>query len=280
MLVRSSIDEEVFDNVLEKTNVREIMNSNDKLTDVNAEENKPENNTSETENGNFSDNISVNSECITVPSNSRKSERRRSGIPVLIRRSLYVEHDSRSPQGNEKSHRNEMTGQNKCPTSSAHNKRERSLSKSLRQSPFGKKFKTKAQCPQTPSRSKSALNLEQNASPLRKRNLTPKSAGKCTISSGKNRSTPKQLTPRNIFASNSAKKYKIDGDMFICKKCGKSFIDRAKLNVHFAIHSRDTPEKCGIEKRLVKRNITNQVCANDQLKIISNYSSYIIVCFV
>ncbi|KAL4231168.1 hypothetical protein ACF0H5_008750 [Mactra antiquata] len=194
---------------------------------------------------------------ISSAANTRKSERRKSGIPRPIRRSLYAENDADSVKCENHDAKLLKTSSNV-------------LTNSTYLSP-----KSNSRGVLTPTKSSINLKVENERkhtpkqrkfTPKQKTPLTPKSAGKKPKPNSKNtpskaRITPKRLTPRNIISGlpDSAKIYKMDGDMFMCKKCGKSFVDRSKLNVHFTVHSKETPEKCGISKRMVRRNIASQI---------------------
>ncbi|XP_053408000.1 zinc finger protein 91-like [Mercenaria mercenaria] len=106
-------------------------------------------------------------------------------------------------------------------------------------SPFGTKYTTKVESPLT-SRNR---NRSKSRTP-QKGPRTPKS-GKHTALKGKR-------TPASSKTDSPANKG------YNCMKCGKSFVDKSKLDVHFAVHARETPEKCGIPKYALKKTPSKQ----------------------
>lgn len=117
----------------------------------------------------------------------------------------------------------------------------------VHKSPFGAKFGTVVSSPVlTRNRSRSSKRT-----PNGKR--TPKSGGCTPRTPISGKSTPVKNNAR------SANKDTPIGKVYNCKKCGKSFVDGAKLEVHFALHVRDTPEKCGVPKHVIKKTQSTQV---------------------
>ena len=101
--------------------------------------------------------------------------------------------------------------------------------------------------------------LKQMITPVKRTN-TPKTQG--TPSRQKKVLRSYNSTPRNrMEVLIHTKKTPIscpktpNGTQFKCIKCGKSFVNKARLEVHFALHVRETPEKCGIPKKVIKRKL-------------------------
>ncbi|XP_052770868.1 zinc finger protein 30-like [Mya arenaria] len=105
---------------------------------------------------------------------------------------------------------------------------------------------------------------------------TPLKAGKTPKSQKSTPKTPKtpktpngnKLTPcsrKDVLCNAKTPTVKCpkttNGTRFACVKCGKCFVDQAKLEVHFAVHARETPEKCGIPRQTLKRTLLKSKAA-------------------
>ena len=65
--------------------------------------------------------------------------------------------------------------------------------------------------------------------------------------------SPFRLTLLSPNVSSGSKKTPL-GAKYKCKKCGKAFNDKDQFDIHYVIHLRDTPAKCGIPSECYKKN--------------------------
>jgi hypothetical protein len=222
--------------------------------------------------------------------------RRRSGIPVPIGRSLIPDRKSKELLPKLNGNLGEETTKNSDQTNSPASldvgqesrinkhalnldnihKAKHEVQQSVTiNSPFGKKYAPKTAnlvAPKSRSRSRSRTPRKKTRTPSNA-TRTPNSGTRTpnkrmrTPHSGTRTPNSRIRTPNGGTGTpNSGKCTHQNRNDYIsnaynCKKCGKSFVDKSKLDVHFAVHIRETPEKCGISKNLLKKTPTHKVCS-------------------
>jgi len=251
-VIRSLLSESVLDADLTLTNDVTVID-NDVILELSHENNKEEYSAPETR-------------------RASRSTRRRSAIPVPMSQTAGP-----SSAMNER----QMSDQQSCrkidrlPTSSAINiQRQKQVATPTRITNIKTRTPVKARALKstqdkigTPkSKMASALRSRTPSTPNRtgSRSNTPRGRAK-TPKTPQTPKTPKSnrkvaCTKKDVLlnAMNSGKKCPKtpgSGAGFVCVKCGKSFASEAKLDVHFALHVRETPEKCGIPRRTLKRTL-------------------------
>ncbi|XP_060568520.1 zinc finger protein 37-like [Ruditapes philippinarum] len=220
--------------------------------------------------------------------------RRRSSIPVPIGRSLIPDRKSKellpklngnlgeeSTKNSDKTNSSEHLNVGQESRINIHALNENNIHKASRDvqqtvtisSPFGKKYAPKTAnlvTPKSRSRSRSRTPRNKTRTPSNatrtpnSRTRTPNNRMR-TPHSGTRTPNSRIRTPNGgTRTPNSGKRTHQNRNDYIsnaynCKKCGKSFVDKSKLDVHFAVHIRETPEKCGISKNLLKKTPTHKM---------------------